>query len=206
MRSSRFSVLAVAVVLTLVTGAVSAQPRSDAETERVARTHFAAGEYREARDLYARLYADTLHPTYLRNIGRCYQNLRDPDRAITSFEEYLRKAKQIAPADRAEVEGYIRELEALKRRQEAQGRGDRALPATAPVRAAALDPTPAGIALAPSPGAEPSVDGPPFYKRWWFWTAVGLVVAAGAAGVAAGTGTFTTRRDAGCSSDLQGCK
>ena len=60
-----------------------------------ARTHFAAGEYKQALDIYARLYAETMHPTYLRNIARCHQNLGDADKAISSFREYLRKARDL---------------------------------------------------------------------------------------------------------------
>jgi hypothetical protein len=43
--------------------------------ELKAREDFAGGRYQEALDLFARLYAESLHPNYLRNIGRCYQNL-----------------------------------------------------------------------------------------------------------------------------------
>src|SRR5688572_31942564 len=72
-----------------------------------ARTHFAAGEYKQALDIYARLYAETINPTYLRNIARCHQNLGDADKAISSFREYLRKARDLTPDQRAEIEGYI---------------------------------------------------------------------------------------------------
>jgi len=88
------------------------------EREAKARELFAVGQYREALALYGKLYADTAHPTYLRNIGRCYQNLREPDKAISSFEEYLRQAKGLSPEQRAVVEGYIREMDELKRKQQ----------------------------------------------------------------------------------------
>jgi tetratricopeptide (TPR) repeat protein len=84
-----------------------------------ARTLFAAGEYQQAVEVYARLYAETLHPTYLRNVGRCQQNLGQPDRAIASFREYLRKARGVDRQGRAEIEGYIREMEALAQRRAA---------------------------------------------------------------------------------------
>jgi hypothetical protein len=84
-----------------------------------ARTLFAAGEYQQAVEVYARLYAETLHPTYLRNVGRCQQNLGQPDKAIASFREYLRKARGVDRQGRAEIEGYIREMEALAQRRAA---------------------------------------------------------------------------------------
>jgi len=83
--------------------------------EMQAREAFGAGRYQEALDLFVKLYAEKLHPNYLRNIGRCYQNLGDPDKAISSFREYLRKAKGLRADERAEVEGYIKEMEDLKK-------------------------------------------------------------------------------------------
>jgi tetratricopeptide (TPR) repeat protein len=102
----------------LVLSALAAQPafaesRTDRETH--ARELFAAGSYREALDIYTKLYAETTHPTYIRNIGRCYQNLGDADKAIASFREYLRQAGDLTPPQRAQIEAYIAEMTALKR-------------------------------------------------------------------------------------------
>jgi tetratricopeptide (TPR) repeat protein len=88
--------------------AASVDPR-----ELAAREAFAAGRYRDSVDLFARLYAERPHPNYLHNIGRCYQNLREPERAIASFREFLRKAENLTPETRAQVEDYIREMDAL---------------------------------------------------------------------------------------------
>ena len=76
-----------------------AQAASDTR-EIKAREDFAAGRFQEALDIFARLYAESLHPNYLRNIGRCYQGLQNPDRAIATFHDYLRKAKGITPDER----------------------------------------------------------------------------------------------------------
>ena len=72
-----------------------------------------------------------MHPTYLRNIARCHQNLGDADKAISSFREYLRKARDLPPDQRAEIEGYIAEMEQMKRAKAA------APPPAAPARRAA---------------------------------------------------------------------
>jgi tetratricopeptide (TPR) repeat protein len=140
-----------------------------------ARKLFAAGDYSHARDLYAELYAETLHPTYLRNIGRCFQNMGEPDKAISSFREYLRQSKNLEPDKRREIEGYISEMEDQKRRRESAAR-----PSELP-----LNPRPApDSALAPPPevraGAEDSEGG--VLTRWWFWTGLGALLAGGAAG------------------------
>jgi hypothetical protein len=109
-----------------------------------AREQFALGHYAEALEIYGKLYAETTHPTYLRNIGRCYQNLGEPDKAISSFREYLRQAKDLPADQRAQVEGYIREMEELKQKREA---------ATTPPP----PPAPRTEATTPSPAAPPPV-------------------------------------------------
>ena len=107
-------VLTAVVLLLALASPAAALAAGDEGAELKARTHFAAGEYKEALEIYARLYAETMHPTYLRNIARCHQNLGNPDKAISSFREYLRKARDLPPDERAEIEGYIAEMEQLK--------------------------------------------------------------------------------------------
>src|SRR5882672_6044299 len=93
-------VLAFAVAPLVVAGAARAETD---QREMQAREAFAAGRYQDAADLFAKLYAQKLHPNYLRNIGRCYQNMGEPDKAISSFREYLRKAKSIRADERQEI-------------------------------------------------------------------------------------------------------
>ena len=107
-----------AVVLAAALLAPSAHAYAAPDSRELkAREAFAAQRYQDALDLFAKLYAETLHPIYLRNIGRCYQNLGQPDQAITSFREYLRKAKNLPAEETREIEGYIKEMEELKRQQ-----------------------------------------------------------------------------------------
>jgi tetratricopeptide (TPR) repeat protein len=169
------ALLAVAAL----TGAARAAP---SQRELDAREAFAAGRYEQALDLFAKLYAETLHPTYLRNIGRCQQNLGQPDKAIASFHEYLRKARGLPAEERAEVEGYIKEMEELKRRS--------AVPEPTAVRPppAVVQQPPLQVREAPIP---PPPESPPLYRRGWFWVAVGAVVLAGVAGGLAAGGAFS---------------
>jgi hypothetical protein len=105
-------------------------PQSD-DREIEAREMFGVGRYAEALGIFGKLYAETMHPTYMRNIARCYQNLGEPEKAISSFREYLRQVKDLAPDQRAMVEGYIREMEELKRKRDAE-RTSPAEPAAVP--------------------------------------------------------------------------
>jgi tetratricopeptide (TPR) repeat protein len=148
------------------------------------RALFAKGEYRKALDNYATLFAETNDPLFLRNIGRCYQKLRTPDKAIDAFREYLRRSPRIKPAERAEVEGFIKEMEELQR-SEAAARPVAPPPAETapppqppPPDLSARQPAPSAGGAPPAAVIEipaPATESPPVYKRWWFWTAVGAV-------------------------------
>jgi hypothetical protein len=186
----------------LVVSAVALRPArafaanaADHEMEMKARESFAAGRFDEALQTFAKLYAETLHPVYLRNIGRCHQKLREPQKSIDSFRDYLAKAKNVSPQEQAEIEGYIREMQALQAAQTQPGVGAGG-PASAPSSdhppgPPSLVPGPVvqeGPATSPPPGATlgPASSGEgtpsasaPFYSRWWFWTAAGVVVAGG---------------------------
>ena len=205
--------VAPAAALLLAMGLSSGAGAAPSPREMQAREAFAAGRYTEALDVYVKLYAGTLHPTYLRNIGRCYQNLGDLDKAISSFREYLRKARGIKLEEQDEVRGYIREMEE-KRDREAKLAAEKAKagapppPPPEPVKVVESPParTPAaptsGAALVQPPVAEvvatphtEDAGGTAFYKKWWFWTAVGVVAIAG------GVAWWTQRSSGDCLSD-----
>jgi hypothetical protein len=120
-----------------------------------------------------------MHPTYLRNIGRCQQNLGEPDKAIASFREYLRKAKDLSADQRAEIDGYIAEMEQLKRSKASGATASSAAATSAPppeARPAEPAPVLVGPPTVTAPRAEPA-DGGPFYTRAWFWVGAAVVVA-----------------------------
>jgi tetratricopeptide (TPR) repeat protein len=181
---SSFGVATLLAVALAVAAAVVARPAVAAgdadDLDLKARKLFAAGDYRQALDIYVNLYAETLHPTFLRNIGRCQQNLGEADKAIASFREYLRKAKDLTAAQRQEIDGYIAEMEEMKRRQAGGGGAATATPA-AELRASPATASPARPALISTP-AEPARasdddGGSPIYARAWFWVAIGAVTA-----------------------------
>jgi hypothetical protein len=186
------------VVLTVVsTFLVAAAPivaapaahaaKTDNATEMKAREAFAAGRYDEALDLFAKLYAQTLHPVYLRNIGRCHQKLRQPEQAIDKFNEYLVKEKKISADERKEIDGYIKDMETL-RDEQARQKAPPPPPVT-PINAGNNPPPPppnynyyppppqtgttSGTLVAQPP---PPQEDAPIYKKWWFWTGIGAVV------------------------------
>jgi hypothetical protein len=176
--------------------------------EMKAREDFGAGRYQDALDIFVKLYAEKLHPNYLRNIGRCYQNLGDPDKAISSFHEYLRKAKSVTSDERAEVEGYIKEMEDLKKQREqaaapppVQPLPSANPPVTPPPATDTTPTTPPPSLTLNSPPPPPPEESHPVYTKWWFWTIIGVVVVGGLGGAAA-AGVFTKTKDAPCTGGM----
>jgi tetratricopeptide (TPR) repeat protein len=200
---SIFAVLAFLLASGAAGGAANAADKQTLQLELKAREAFAAGRYDEALQTFAKLYAETLHPVYLRNIGRCHQKMRDPQKAIDAFKDYLAKSPKtgrdkVTAEERAEIEGYIKEMEALR-----DSKAATPAPAPAPVTplpTAQPAPTPAPaptttepapaapvVLTAPAPAAEAST---PVYKKWWFWTLVGAAVVGGVViGVVAASGS-----------------
>jgi tetratricopeptide (TPR) repeat protein len=187
MRRASVSLL-IAVVVSLAAPAFAA-PKDNREMK--ARELFAGQRYQEALDLYIKLYAEKLHPNYLRNIGRCYQNLGDPEKAIGSFREYLRKARSLPAEERAEIEGYIKEMEELKKSRETPPppppRDE-----TPPARLMPQPPPPPPQLIVTTPPPKHEESGP-VYTRWWFWTAAAVVVAGATVGALAASGTFKAK-------------
>lgn len=157
--------IALAVPAPLLAQTRGAQQLDERDVK--ARELFGIGKYADALVLFGKLYADTSHPTYLRNVGRCYQNLGQPDEAIASFREYLRQVKNLAPDQRAVVEGYIHEMEDLKKRQ-TESAAAKAAPAPAPSLPIASARTPdasAEAAVRSGPETAPADAGKPAAHR-----------------------------------------
>jgi hypothetical protein len=175
--------------------ALAAKKKEDKKADRKpremqARTDFAAGRFAEALDIYAGLYAETLHPTYLRNIGRCYMNMSQPEKAATSFREYLRKAKEITAEERREVEGFIAEMDKQQKQEEVTAETTKRQEPPPPPPA---PPPPVRNDLVVKPAPAPAPEPEPFYTRGWFWGVVGGVVVAGVLGTLWATGTFSRK-------------
>ena len=172
--------LAIGLLVALLVAAPRAVAgEDDSAADLKARTYFVQGEFKQALEIYTRLYVETMHPTYLRNIGRCQQNLGEPDKAIASFREYLRKAKDLSADQRAEIDGYIAEMEQIKRSKASGATASSAAATSAPppeARPAEPAPVLVGPPTVTAPRAEPA-DGGPFYTRAWFWVGAAVVVA-----------------------------
>ncbi len=156
------AVLGAALVMVL---AFAGAARADHANEMKARESFAAGRYDEALETFAKLYAETLNPIYLRNIGRCQQKLKKPDKAIDAFHDYLIKGgKKISADEKAEINGYIKEMEALRDEQAAKQQATPPPPVTPvqPIQPAQPEGPPPGYTAQPA-GAYPGTQVSPAY-------------------------------------------
>ncbi len=178
----RVALLAAAVVLTSLTAPTSAH--ADPARLREARAHYEQAvayynldEYAPALAEFREAYRIKPDPSFLFNIAQCHRKLGQNDAALDYYRKYLRNLPD-AP-NRADVERMVAELRA----KETAPQPD-ATPAPAPIAM----PTPAPVPLpqleAPTPAPEaaliampaPPPQSSPFYKRWWFWTGVGVIV------------------------------
>jgi tetratricopeptide (TPR) repeat protein len=146
--------------------AVPSRPvHADDPATRAARRHFergeklfALGKFDDALDEYQTAFDAKPLPGFLYNIGQCYRNLGDYDQAIFSFKKYLKLEPEAS--NKEAVERLIEELEAKR----AQGESEKFIrkPKTQPDK--------------------------PIYKKWWFWTGVGIVAVGGTAAIYASSG------------------
>jgi len=172
-------IVATAALLVLVLAATPSSAEITEAAKAEARVHFQRGKaafelgrFAEALQAYEQAYKLAPLPGFLFNIGQCHRNLDNFDKAIFSFRLYLRKLP--AAPNRKAVQILIHELEQKSedaRQRQAALRTK--IPTYHPVRPRITDPDPRP--LRPPPPV-------PFYKKWWFWVPVSVVVV-GAASV-----------------------
>jgi len=145
-----FVVAGSALNLPTATGVASAaelDKKSNADANE-ALGLYKEGRYEEAAKIFVRL--SVAHPdmlVFVRNIGACYYYLRRNDPALSNLREYLARKKNITADDRAEVEGWIAELEHLRRQAAAPPASVAAPSLPAPTSPAATAPVPPPLAL-----------------------------------------------------------
>ena len=113
--------------------------------EKAAKKACATGNYQEGVDTLADLFVDTNDVVYVYNQGRCYQQNNRWEQAISRFQEYLRKARDLPASERAETQRQIDDC------QESLAKASPAVPPPM----AATNPTPAAQSATPAPLSQP---------------------------------------------------
>ncbi len=166
-----------------VTGNALADDRTGArEAYREGTRRFEVGEYRNALDAFKQAYLLYEDPAFLFNMAQCYRLLNDRENALRTYRVYLNRVPN-AP-NREEIERIIDGLTQTIEKERATA----ALPPQG-----SQEPRPETSAPA-QPSVQPSApilvvnhnppERTPVYKKWWLWTAVGVV----AVGVGLGVG------------------
>jgi tetratricopeptide (TPR) repeat protein len=169
-----------------VAGEAAAEARPGRALFERAESKFNVGRFDEALVDYQAAYDAEPLPAFLFNIGQCYRNMGNYERAQFFFRRYT--ALDPRSPNRPAADRLIAEMDRLAGDQPGVVPAEPISPPpisplAAPVPAAdvrsAAPPAPASVAAT----TEPSDARPPVYRRAWFWVAVSAVVVAG--GVAA---------------------
>jgi tetratricopeptide (TPR) repeat protein len=137
-----------------------------------AEVKFNLGRFEDAVADYQAAYEVEPLPAFLFNIGQCYRNMGDYERAEFYFRRYV--ALDPRSPNRPAAERLIAEMDRLAERQPAVA----TLPAVTSLASDSGAAAPAPFAPSLRQSAKPDAP-PPLYRRPWFWVGAG-VAAAGA--------------------------
>jgi tetratricopeptide (TPR) repeat protein len=158
-----FTLLGAAVLLVCLPIGTAIAQSDDSKVKAQKLSQQATKDYELSRfqialDGYEKAYALYPVPGLLFNIGQCYMGLEDREQALVFFERYLEEMPDAK--NRPLVEDLIAEAKRKRRN-----------------RRPTFMPDVSG-ATTPKPTWSRSI---PFYKKWWFWAAVGsaAVIAGG---------------------------
>lgn len=124
--------------------------------------------YQDAIGEFRLAYGERQLPRLLFNIGQAHRKLGQAREVIEVFDAYLKADSKPSPELRREAEEAIAQARAQLQAAERLRTSQRPLDLSA---------------AAPPPPPPPR----PVYKRWWFWTLIGVAGAGVTAGVLAGT-------------------
>ena len=155
---------------------------------RAGSQHYNLGEFQQALDSFKEAYRNYEDPSFLYNIAQCERQLGHKREAVREYRAYLNNSENAD--NRESVRQIITQLErdiaaedqraaaaAKPRKRRRRVSRSTRRPRRRPTSKPSLEP--AGETLTAS--APPPPEHKPAYKKWWVWTIVGGVVAAGAA-------------------------
>jgi tetratricopeptide (TPR) repeat protein len=187
--------MALALVGLLAAVGAASVARADEATDQAkkynaeAKKQFNLGNFSQAATLYTKAYEAKPIPDFLQNIGQCYKRmaaLEHLEKALFYFESFLNNAPD--SPNRQDIEAEIAEL---KRQIASLRQGG--------VKSGTEKPKPAAppAAVTPPPTETSAPASKPIYKKWWFWTIIGVAVAGGTVGAIAATTGGSSRMPSG---------
>lgn len=198
---SRGLSLALSLMLALGPSVARADSPDDTQAKALFKkgmTAYDVGDFDGALKLYSDAYQLAPRPGFLFNIAQCHRQLNNFERAGFFYGRFIDTSKPNAPnvelatqllaemtkrqAEKVTEEKARAEDDARKQEQAAEAARQEEHRRDAPL-VTALTPN---VAEMPPPPPPPMAEEQPAYKRWWFWTLVGVGVAAVATGATVG--------------------
>jgi len=145
--------------------------------------HYNLGEFQQALDAFKEAYRNYEDASFLFNIAQCERQLGHKREAVREYRAYLNNSENAPNRDNVQqtIAQLEREIAADDQRAAATAaqasKSDKPAGVEAPKPESAAAPSAMSLTASPAPVAERK----PAYKKWWVWTIVGGVVAAGAA-------------------------
>lgn len=146
-----------------------------------ARTAYNLNDYTAAMALFKQAYAEHSDPSFLFNIAQCERALGKYDDAARSYRSYLREVQNLPPQSASEIKMLISTMESAAQQQRAN-----LPPQGAQAPRPATENTVAAVVTQPAATARRR----PVYKRWWLWTAAGVVAVGVAVGIGVGVAKY----------------
>lgn len=147
------------------------------------------GDTERAIAEYQATYGLKPFPPLLFNIARLYHKSGNLRQAVLHYKWYLDSPMAGDDAQREQARRYF--AEAINELRTDTVLPEQPMPAPLaprqPIEQPAPLPAPVVSPALPAAPPAPIVEQRPVYKRWWFWTVIGVVVAGGVAGAVAGS-------------------
>jgi len=164
-----------------------AQPDDLARSRELFRSgaaQYRTGKYTAALKQFEQALALARRPSILLNIAQCHRKLGNGPQALSHFKQYLELWERQNPGKPApfkeEIQRHIKRLEARLKQDTPASKPVQTPPRKA--RPRVTKPASVPAAALPKPPRRPPPEPPqpaptPVYRRWWFWTLVGVAVA-----------------------------
>lgn len=166
-RSLRGILLGLCVAVFAAALPLAATPAAAAEMDKNAKADaktamrlYKEGNYEDAAKIFVKLsvaYPDML--VFVRNLGACYYYLRRYEPALSNLRDYSHRKNDMAADDRAEVAGWIGEIERIRDQASVAAAPPAAIPG--PSVAAVPIPVPVAAPPVPEPAAAAEPPSPP---------------------------------------------
>jgi tetratricopeptide (TPR) repeat protein len=193
---------ALVAALLIILGASTHAHAEHVDDVEAARAHYAKGKrlydlgrFPEAAKEYEAAYQAKDDPALLFNLGQAHRLAGNHPQALLAYKAYIRNVP--GAQNRREVEARINEMQVIVEHQTRTNQS----PPQGTIEPRSLEapsrPSSAGATATSDPASSTTLttSAPPaktpIYKKWWLWTAVGLV----AVGVGLGVGLGVEPKD-----------